>query len=51
MATKPDRVIVPFRVSRDYRAALQKKARTERRTVSAVIKLALEARYKDLPEE
>jgi hypothetical protein len=48
---KPDKVVVPFKVTAAFRDALQAKARAESRDVSKVIRMLLRERYPDLPEE
>ncbi len=48
---KPEKVTIPFKVTVDFREALQAKAKAEHRDVSKVIRMVLRERYPDLPEE
>ena len=48
---KPDKVVVPFKVTAAFRDALQAKAKEEDRDVSKIIRRLLRERYPDLPEE
>ena len=48
---KPDKVVVPFKVTAAFRDALREKVKTEGRDVSKVIRMVLRVRYPDLPEE
>ena len=48
---KPDKVVVPFKVTKAFRDALQAKVKAEGRDVSKVIRRLLHAHYPDLPEE
>jgi len=48
---KPDKVVVPFKVTAAFRDALREKVKAEGRDVSKVIRMVLRVRYPDLPEE
>ena len=48
---KPDKVVIPFKVTVAFRDALHQKVKDEGRDVSKVIRRLLRANYPDLPEE
>jgi hypothetical protein len=48
---KPDKVVVPFKVTEAFRDALREKVKAEGRDVSKVIRRLLRQHYPDLPEE
>ena len=48
---KPDKVVVPFKVTEEFRDALQAKVKAEGRDVSKLVRMLLRERYPDLPED
>jgi hypothetical protein len=48
---KPDKVVVPFKVTEAFRDVLREKVKAEGRDVSKLVRMLLRERYPDLPEE
>jgi hypothetical protein len=49
--TKPDKVTIPFKATKEFKDALQAQAEAEDRTMSKLIRRSLQKAYPQLPKE